>query len=106
MMSDVFALFDDEATPEPTPPARVMMSDSQRSEIRALFTAMDITSAVAQFAYVEDATGVQLRSVSELDAATAQILINRLRGRATTHGKVNSGSSWDNRTEDTWIDRL
>lgn len=83
-----------------------MMSESQRSEIRSLFATLGVSTAREQFDYVADATGKRIVSVVELDGSTASMLISRLRGRVASHGRKSTGNSWDDRTEDTWIDRL
>lgn len=102
----MFSLFDEESEPQHSVPQPVMMSDSQRAEIRSLFGALDIRTAREQFDYVADVTGKRIGSVGELDGAAAQLLIRCLHSRVASRGQASTGNSWDDRTEDTWIDRL
>ncbi len=106
MMGDVLSLFDDEREPEDVPATPAMMTESQRAEIRSLFNALGIQTAREQFDFVAEATGTRITSVLELDAPTANVLISRLRGRVAAHGRTFTGNAWEDRTEDTWIDRL
>ncbi|WP_454130537.1 hypothetical protein [Microbacterium aurum] len=95
---------DDRATP---PPAAVpMMSADQRTKIRALFGELGITTAREQFGVVKELTGTTITSVADLTAATAHRLVERLAARVRDVGKTRTGNSWDDREEDTWIDRL
>ena len=106
-MSDLLSVFDDyDDDAEPTSARPLPMTDGQRSEIRALFAALDIGSAALQFEATAELTGVRITSVGDLDAATAHRLIGALQRRVRSSGRVTTGKSWDDREEDTWIDRL
>lgn len=102
----MLSLFDDEPASEEPGNVPVMMSDLQRSEIRSLFESLDIRTAREQFDLVAEITGTRITSVGELDGATAHRLINRLRSRVASLGRVSTGNSWDDRTDETWIDQL
>lgn len=102
----MFSLFDDGAAPEEQPPRPVLMSESQRARIRALFADLGVATAREQFKTVAETTGVRISSVAELEATTAQTLISRLESRVASRGSANTGNSWDDREEDTWIDRM
>ena len=92
------------------PPAREEpakpMSSEQRNEIRALFAALGVANAREQFDLVEVLTGVRLRSVVDLDAKNAGMLIPRLRKRVESRSATTTGNAWNDREEDTWIDNL
>lgn len=107
-MNDSVPLFNDglAETASPTITAPLMMTPSQRSEIRGLFAELEISTAPEQFEVVKELTGHTLSSVGELTAAAAQMLTARLKTRLARRGRTSTGNSWDDREEDTWIDRL
>lgn len=104
-MSDLLAVFDsdDEESPTQRP---LLMTARQRAEIRALFTELGVTAASRQFEVVMQLTGTRITSVVHLEAAAAQRLIAALQRRVADRSRVRTGNSWDDRSEDTWIDRL
>ncbi len=107
MMSDLFSLFDETGQESATASqAPLMMSEDQRQEIRALFGTLGIATAREQFAVIEELTGTRIGSVSELSATLAHRSIDGLRRRIRTQSETRTGNSWDDRDEDTWIDRL
>jgi hypothetical protein len=99
-------LFDEEPSSEDQRSDPVMMSDLQRSEIRSLFESLEVRAARQQFDLVAEITGTKISSVQDLNGATAQRLIGRLRTRVANLGRASTGNSWDDRTEETWIDQL
>lgn len=105
-MTDLFSLLDDNAPDDASPAVPSMMSDSQRSEIRELFGCLGVAGAREQFELVYELTAQRIASVAELDFDTAQTLIRRLRNRVQNLGRANSGNAWDDRPDDTWIDKL
>lgn len=107
-MSDELFTFeagDDSAHPvsEPLPK---LMTASQRAIIRDAFGKLGLATAREQFDVVEEMTGVRITAVSDLEQSAAQSLIYRLESRVKTANKKNTGNSWDDRDEDTWIDKL
>lgn len=102
----MLSLFDDQPLPDEEANAPVMMSSSQRSTIRSLFETLEVRTAREQFDSIEEVTGTRIKSVGELDAATAQRVIARLQSRVQNQGRVQTGNAWDDRAEETWIDRL
>lgn len=101
----LFVVEEDGAPPPPVPPV-LMMTEAQRAEIRGLFGRLGVRDAVTQFGVTEELTGTRISAPAQLDAATAQRLIAGLQKRIVNSGRDRAGSSWDNREEDTWIDRL
>jgi hypothetical protein len=101
-------LFDMDGEESAQTPAAVPgpMTDSQRSMIRDAFRALGVSSAKDQFARVEEMTGVRLTSVGALKQDTAQLVIYRLQDQVKNLARKNTGNSWDDRDEDTWIDKL
>ncbi|WP_429462431.1 hypothetical protein [Microbacterium sp. ZKA21] len=82
------------------------MTEAQRVEIRNLFAALDISTAREQFELVHVLVGARIQSVADLDATKAAALVPRLRKRVESQSRQSTGSSWDDREEDTWIDNL
>lgn len=82
------------------------MTASQREIIRGLFSQLAISDARRQLEVVHELTGVRVSAVAEVDSRVANTLIAMLPGRIHRIGKENTGNSWDDREEDTWIDRL
>lgn len=106
-MSDLLSVFDDnDDNGEPASVRPLSMTGSQRAETRELFARLEISTAAQQFEVTAELTGVRIASVGELDAATAHRLIAALKRRVQSSGRVTTGNSWDDREEDTWIDRL
>lgn len=105
-MTDLFSLLDDNEPEDVAPAVPLMMADSQRGEIRELLGQLGVTSARSQFDLVYELTTKRIASVAELDFATAQTLIRRLRNKVQNQGRANSGNAWDDREDDTWIDKL
>jgi hypothetical protein len=106
-MDDLLAPFEpDRIAPEPVVPQTYPMTPAQRSEIRDLFRLLEIADARTQFGVVHELTGVRIAAVTELTASQAHTLIARLENRVSRRNLPAGGSAWDNREEDTWIDRL
>ena len=104
-MDDLLSVFDGNE-PDPSALAALMMTSAQRSAIRALFAELGIAAAGDQFEVTAELTGTRISSVGELEAATAQRLIEGLQRRVDGLGRTVTGKSWNDREEDTWIDRL
>lgn len=85
---------------------RSPMTEQQRAIIRDLFAMLGVADARSQFETVAELTGVVIRSVSELEMTTANILIGQLKGRVASALSARTGDAWADRDEDTWIDRL
>lgn len=106
-MSNALPLFPDENVPlDATRPSDKTIGESQRSALRALFEQLGVSDAKGQFQVVEEVTGQRIRSVNELLASNAQVLIHQLPARILNRGKKNTGNAWADRDEDTWIDNL
>lgn len=83
-----------------------LMTSVQRRMIRELFAQINVTNARDQFRMVADLTGVSISSVSELDVAAANVLIRQLKSHGSITRRESTGNAWDDRDEETWIDRL
>ncbi|WIB64037.1 hypothetical protein [Curtobacterium sp. MCBD17_040] len=102
-MSDELSLFDD---PDVRPAQPAPMTDSQRLAIRSAFARLGISTAREQFDVVEKLTGERIAAVSDLTETAAQSLIYGLQSKVRHAGRANTGNSWADRDEDTWIDKL
>jgi DNA polymerase-3 subunit epsilon len=105
-MNDALSLFDDGIAPEATALVPRPMTDAQRKLLREGFASLGVSTAREQFALVEELVRVRLERVTDLSESAAQSLIYALRGRVANAGRANTGDSWADRDEDTWIDRL
>ena len=87
--------------------ASPLMTADQRAVLRDLFRRAETLTARAQFETVHELTGQRISAVAELRARHAQILIDGLTKRlATPRPQRTAGSEWDDREEDTWIDKM
>lgn len=106
-MSDhEFSLFDIPETAAPTTPSvlpELPIRDEQVQEIRAAFDRAGIVEQDARKELIESVTLRQVASLRELRAVEARRIITRIDD--TVKPKA-TGSSWDTREEDTWIDKL
>lgn len=81
------------------------ISEDQVRAIRKGFVAAGIESQDARRTLVQSCTVRPIDSLKALTAVEAHRVLNRL--RANGQRKPSSGgSAWDNREEDTWIDKL
>ena len=106
-MDDLLPLFDGESTSPSAPaPGTNVLTESQREALKKSFAALGVTDARGQFAIVEELTGMRITSVLQLQERSAQTLIHRLSDKVNSVGRKNTGNTWDDREEDTWIDKL
>lgn len=99
-------LFDLDTTTSQERPPTALMTDVQRGMIRDLFAQLGVTQARPQFDMVAELTGARITSVGQLEVSTANTLIKMLSARVDSAGRASTGNAWDDRDEDTWIDRL
>lgn len=100
------SIFDIFGQPEQAPeaPTDLPIRDAQVQQLREAFTAAGITSMDDRRAIIESCTIRPVASIRELLAKDVRPIIRRIEERSAP--KQTSGSAWDNRDEDTWIDRL
>jgi hypothetical protein len=92
----------DQAPEAPTdPPIR----DAQVQQLREAFAAAGIDSMDDRRAIIESCTIRQVASIRELLAKDVRPILRRIEERSVAP-RQTSGSVWDNRDEDTWIDKL
>ena len=105
-MPDEPSLFDLGERPKPAASSPVMITPDQRNAIRDAFQRLGVTDAREQFDIVYQLTGQRVRSPNELESRHAHALTSRLVDRIRTQGVERTGNAWDDREEDTWIDKL
>ncbi len=98
---DIFGRLDESADAPADPPIR----DSQVQQLRAAFAAAGIASMDDRRAIIESCTIRPVRSIRELLAKDVRPILRRIQERNLNSPQIN-GSAWDNRDEDTWIDKL
>ncbi len=101
------SLFSFDETPEPTSSALVPppIRDHQVAAIRKAFTESGIESQEERQSLVQSCAMRAVPSLRDLTAVEAHRVLTRLQQRATAR-PISGGSAWDNRDEDTWIDKL
>lgn len=74
-------------------------------QLREAFTAAGIDSMDDRRALIESCTIRPVASIRELMAKDVRPILRRIEERSVTPTQT-SGSAWDNRDEETWIDKL
>jgi DNA polymerase-3 subunit epsilon len=105
-VSGELSLFDDEQPAEPvrqvSGPAPI--ADWQVDVLRKTLTAHGLTTMLERRQAIEAAAGRPVQSLRALTHAEALLVLSRL--GPPPESQTGSSSAWDNRNEDTWIDRL
>lgn len=100
------SLFGDEPEPEPAAapaPAVAAITDWQVDLLRKALDARALPDMAARQAAIEQAAGRSLASLRELTFDEANAVLVRL---AEDAPRRDGTSLWDQREDDTWIDRL
>lgn len=105
MHESTFDLF-----PEPDEaPAQVLedlpINERQVQRLREAFAAAGIDSMDDRRAIIESCTIRRVDSIRDLLAKDVRPILRRIQERSLPAKQI-SGSAWDNREEDTWIDKL
>lgn len=106
-MSDDLSLFGDDAPVAPAsvaPPASAPISDWQIDLLRKALDARGLTSMSDRQAAIELAAGRTVESLRALTHEEGLRVLSRL-GESPAIARSEK-SAWDDRDEDTWIDRL
>lgn len=78
--------------------------DYQVGKIREAFEAAGIMDQASRKDLIESCVRREIASLRDLYATEVRHILMRIEAKASA--TPSSGSAWDNRTEDTWIDRL
>ena len=105
-MTDDLSLFGDDARPEPveTPKAPTPIAEWQVDLLRKALDARGLTSMTDRQHAIESAAGRAVESLRALTHDEGLQVLSRL-GQQPSGGR-SASSQWDDREEDTWIDRL
>lgn len=106
-MSD--ALFDfgspEEAQPASAPQRDIPIKDHQVQQIREGLDAAGIIGQDLRQNTIQSYISRQVPSLRDLHAHEAHVIIQRLK-QLQSATPAKTGSAWDQREEDTWIDKL
>lgn len=105
-MSGDLSLFGDDqpSTPAQPAPAETNIPDWLVHQLRDALTASGLTTMAERQRAIEAATDRPVESLRSLTRGEALRVLERLNAESAPQSR--SGSSWDDRDEDTWIDRL
>lgn len=87
------------------PPSEPLISEAQVASIRQAFSSTGIDSMKDRQELLQSCTVRPISNIRELYARDVRRILKRINERSQT-AVARSGSAWDNRDEDTWIDKL
>ncbi|MDQ0802169.1 hypothetical protein QF050_003808 [Arthrobacter sp. SLBN-112] len=106
MHSDSDSLFDLKQTTQQAPLATPPITEDQIRSLRDAFAAAGIDSMKDRKDVIESCTFPRLVvNIRELLARDVRPILRRIEERSSNK-RPTVGSAWDNREEDTWIDKL
>jgi hypothetical protein len=85
--------------------ADIPISDAQVRQLRDAFAAAGINSMDDRRAIIESCTIRPVTTIRDLLAKDVRLVLRRIKEKSLP-SKPTSGSAWDNREEETWIDKL
>lgn len=100
------SLFEIDAPESQAPLQHMPITDEQVLQIRAAFADAGIDQQNERKAVIESCVVRPVNSLRDLYATDARRVLSLIRQRQQARPKVAGGSAWDNREEETWIDRL
>ena len=105
-VSDELSLFGDEPAEEPLQPVPTAapIADWLVDDIRTALTARGLTTMAERQHAIEVAVGRPIESLRSLTRAEALRALSLLGSESAT--RTTQSSAWDDRDEETWIDRL
>jgi len=83
----------------------ISIQEGQVQQLRDAFAAAGIDSMDERRAVIESCTVRPVSTIRDLLAKDVRLVLRRIEERSLP-SKPTSGSAWDNREEDTWIDKL
>ncbi|GAA2199990.1 hypothetical protein [Sinomonas flava] len=104
-MTDQDGLFNVSTEQPPAAPTERKISDQQVQLLRDAFAAAGIDGMDDRKAIVESVTIRSVATIRDLHAKDVRPILRRIEERRNYAAPV-TGSAWDTREEDTWIDRL
>jgi DNA polymerase-3 subunit epsilon len=106
-VSSELSLFGGDASPEESVqpvPAEAPIADWLVNDIRTALTTRGLTTMAERQQAIEAIAERPVESIRSLTRAEALRVLSSL--ASTTAPQASGGSAWDDRDEDTWIDRL
>lgn len=94
-----------EPAPSPNVLAPLPIKAEQIQAIRDAFEKAGVVSQDDRKALIESVVVREVASLRELKAVDARRILQRIEGLGSSK-PTSTGSAWDNREEDTWIDKL
>ncbi|MDR6794790.1 DNA polymerase-3 subunit epsilon [Pseudarthrobacter oxydans] len=106
MYDEAFSLFEiDDPAPSPNVLAPLPIKAEQIQAIRDAFGRAGVASQDERKALIEAVVLREVAGLRDLLAVDVQRILQRIEGRHSTKPR-STGSAWDNREGDTWIDKL
>ena len=104
--NEASSLFEiDEPAPSPNVIAPLPIKTEQIQEIRDAFEKAGVLGQADRKALIESVVVREVSSLRELQAVEVRRILQRIHDLGGSK-PTRSGSAWDNREEDTWIDKL
>ncbi|MEO5315555.1 hypothetical protein PV772_15805 [Pseudarthrobacter sp. CC12] len=91
--------------PSPNVLAPLLIKPEQMQEIRDAFEEAGVVSQSDRKALIESVIMGEVESLRELKSVDARRILQRIKG-LHSRKPTSTGSAWDNREDDTWIDKL
>lgn len=95
--------------PETAPTSSVIedipISPEQITTLRSAFATAGISSMAERQELIQSCVIRRISNIRELYSRDVRQVLARIEGRGR-RSEATSGSAWDNREEDTWIDKL
>lgn len=106
-MSDALFNFGspEEPLPAPAPQQDIPIKDHQVQQIREGLDAAGIIDQDERQSTIQSYVSRQVASLRDFHAHEAHVIIQRLK-QLQSATPAKTGSAWDQREEDTWIDKL
>ncbi|MFJ5978406.1 hypothetical protein [Pseudarthrobacter oxydans] len=106
MYDEASSLFEiDEPASSPNVIAPIPIKTDQIQEIRDAFEEAGVLGQADRKALIESVVVREVSGLRELQAVEVRRILQRIRGLRGSKPTC-TGSAWDNREEDTWIDKL
>lgn len=99
---DIFA----ESANSPGPWKKIPIREEQFQELRDAFAAAGINSMDERRAIIESYTARPITTIRDPMGKDGRASCTRRIAARSLPSKPSSGSAWDNRDEETWIDKL
>lgn len=105
MNDETPSLFDVQTPGTPTPLSPLPIRSDQVADIRNSFERAGITSQDQRKTIIESVVFRSVASLRDLQAVEAHRILKVISDMQNSRSD-SQGSAWDNREEDTWIDKL